>query len=103
MRLIDADDLVVRIMNSREGIRNDSSMFFKGILVAYTDILNMIYKSKTIMPMSNDNDYFKNIAKDKMEICACYHKINGDRCECWGTKERETCTCGGDPMKCDKY
>ena len=23
--------------------------------------------------------------------------------ECWGTKEREVCKCGGDPTKCDFY
>lgn len=22
---------------------------------------------------------------------------------CWGTRECETCTCGGDPSKCDFY
>ena len=38
--------------------------------------------------------------------CKCYHaernfvrKIG----VCWGTKEREACSCGGDAAKCDFY
>lgn len=51
-----------------------------------------------------------------MEKCNCYHvtaymgysrdtdsTYNYERAECWGTKERETCRCGGDKSKCDFY
>ena len=37
-----------------------------------------------------------------MEKCNCYHE-EYNRIECWGTKERETCSCGGDETKCDFY
>ena len=44
--------------------------------------------------------------------CDCYQKrtyksVNGERdfikYECWGTKERDECSCGGDRTKCDFY
>lgn len=40
--------------------------------------------------------------------CSCYYEIKipttrPTRCECWGTKEREACSCGGDRNKCDFY
>lgn len=38
--------------------------------------------------------------------CSCYHdEINflGKRGVCWGTKEREPCSCGGDAAECDFY
>lgn len=37
-------------------------------------------------------------------ICSCYHDDQNclqKRGVCWGTKEREPCTCGGDPTRCD--
>lgn len=37
-----------------------------------------------------------------MEKCYCYVKIY-NRPECWGTKGREICSCGGDVSKCDFY
>lgn len=52
-----------------------------------------------------------------MDKCNCYHTIetlhyNTSLCPhsyyktigvCWGTKEREECSCGGDETKCDFY
>lgn len=38
--------------------------------------------------------------------CHAYHDdINflGERGICWGTKEEEACSCGGDESKCDFY
>lgn len=52
--------------------------------------------------------------------CECYHAIERIRniynpltggtmphrmtvCECWGTKEKDECKCGGDKSKCDFY
>ena len=35
-----------------------------------------------------------------MEKCNCYHDENG-KSECWGTRERDVCYCGGDEAKCD--
>lgn len=39
-----------------------------------------------------------------------YHPLTGcpiahviDVGVCWGTKERDACDCGGDPVKCDFY
>ena len=32
--------------------------------------------------------------------CECYHTGHGTA-ECWGTKEREYCTCLGDKSKCN--
>lgn len=37
-----------------------------------------------------------------MDKCNCYHE-NYNRSECWGTKEREECSCGGDETKCNLY
>ena len=37
-----------------------------------------------------------------MEKCNCYHK-DFDRPECWGTRERDLCSCDGDETKCDFY
>lgn len=34
--------------------------------------------------------------------CDCFHIEYGRTC-CWGTKEVETCGCGGDMRKCDFY
>ena len=31
------------------------------------------------------------------------HYIEYNKECCWGTKEREHCTCGGDPTKCNFY
>ena len=50
-----------------------------------------------------------------METCSCYHEVtthindgygkfkHETRYECYGTKEREECTCGGDRTKCNFY
>ena len=51
-----------------------------------------------------------------MKKCNCYHKteyitgwespheaITEIRTECWGTPERDYCSCGGDRRKCDFY
>lgn len=51
-----------------------------------------------------------------MEKCNCWHvnenwlldQMTGKmrafpRFECWGTRERDQCSCGGDPSKCDFY
>lgn len=38
--------------------------------------------------------------------CKCYHadkNFLGEIGVCWGTKEREACTCNGDEAKCDFY
>ena len=38
--------------------------------------------------------------------CKCYHaerNFIGKIGVCWGTKEREACSCGGDESKCDFY
>lgn len=37
-----------------------------------------------------------------MEKCNCYHEDYG-KSECWGTKERDVCSCGGDEAKCNFY
>ena len=47
-----------------------------------------------------------------MKQCDCHHTTTYTRCdglkalikhECWGTKERDECSCGGDRTKCDFY
>lgn len=38
--------------------------------------------------------------------CKCFHaekNFLGKIGVCWGTKEREACSCGGDEAKCDFY
>lgn len=34
--------------------------------------------------------------------CECYHIENGE-IVCWGTKEKDHCSCGGDKRLCDFY
>lgn len=39
-------------------------------------------------------------------ICKCYRAENnfwGKVGSCWGTQERDACSCGGDKSKCDFY
>lgn len=39
-------------------------------------------------------------------VCKCYHadkNFLGEIGVCWGTKECESCSCGGDEAKCDFY
>jgi hypothetical protein len=47
-----------------------------------------------------------------MKQCDCHHTTTYTRCdglkafmkhECWGTRERDECSCGGDKTKCDFY
>lgn len=51
-----------------------------------------------------------------IEKCKCWNRVRYEkwdewrqimlpytRDECWGTKEREACSCGGDESKCDFY
>lgn len=47
-----------------------------------------------------------------MKQCDCHHTTTYTRCdglkafikhECWGTRERDECSCGGDRTKCDFY
>lgn len=41
-----------------------------------------------------------------MSICICYHdepNFLHERGVCYGTKEKEPCSCGGDETKCDFY
>ena len=33
--------------------------------------------------------------------CSCYHENDYGKPRCWGTKEREECTCNGDRTKCN--
>lgn len=39
--------------------------------------------------------------------CESYHThinyLGKEVAECWGTKESDECTCGGDQMRCDFY
>ena len=49
--------------------------------------------------------------KNCFRSCDCYHQrwVGKDKKhlevigECWGTKERDECQCGGDPKCCDFY
>lgn len=49
------------------------------------------------------------IEGENMERCESYHEYevfypqHEKFSECWGTKERERCSCEGDPSKCDFY
>ena len=60
-----------------------------------------------INDMQNVNLHPKNCFR----ICDCYHQrwVGKDEKhlevigECWGTKERDECQCGGDPQCCDFY
>lgn len=68
---------------------------------------NMPSVEHIINDMQNVNLHPKNCLK----ICDCYHQrwVGKDKKhleivgECWGTKERDECRCGGDPECCDFY
>lgn len=48
---------------------------------------------------------FNALEKDKDDAqfaCSCYQKVFG-KTVCYGTKEREECSCGGDKRKCNFY
>lgn len=36
------------------------------------------------------------------KICDCFHMDYNRPC-CWGTKEKDTCSCEGDMTRCDFY
>ncbi len=41
-----------------------------------------------------------------MSKCECWHETPDHKwadAECWGTRERDACSCGGDQTKCDFY
>ena len=40
--------------------------------------------------------------ENKTARCESYHDENGPAV-CWGTKEQDRCSCGGDKSKCDFY
>lgn len=48
------------------------------------------------------NDFSSNKWSLDSEICHCFRNEFG-RDVCYGTKEREQCSCGGDKDKCDFY
>lgn len=53
---------------------------------------------KFLDPMVSQFDF----GEEAPPKCSCYHEEHGYP-ECWGTKERETCSCGGDKTKCTFY
>ena len=36
-------------------------------------------------------------------LCDCYHELPNGKAECWGTRERELCTCNGMTENCNFY
>lgn len=40
---------------------------------------------------------------ETIKKCECYHLRDDNTAECWGTKEREICSCGGDSRFCNFY
>lgn len=44
----------------------------------------------------------ENAEEKPREACSSYHTEDGSP-KCWGTKDWEECTCGGDTSKCDFY
>ena len=53
--------------------------------------------------MHKDRNYFYEQLQEQSENkCDCYHIEHG-MSVCWGTKERETCTCDGDKSRCNFY
>lgn len=46
-----------------------------------------------------DRDY---VAPPCENLCSCYHEENG-QAYCWGTREKDHCSCGGDKSKCTFY
>jgi len=97
MRLIDADAL----------IRHFTS---KPIDCYYTSyIVNVIAASPTVTPVPLPEP--PETVSAEPERCSCWHAIpTGMKREegtfeyrCWGTPERDICTCGGDKSKCDFY
>lgn len=62
--------------------------------------------------MNSLNAFLRNTEKvevKKERICSAYHEETGSSNplsrlgRCWGTKEMDICSCGGDTNKCDFY
>lgn len=65
----------------------------------FNDQGRLIWKSVTETTEYNDKP---TDVPQENTVCSCFHPEEiGDRC--WGTKEREFCSCGGDKSCCDFY
>lgn len=65
----------------------------------FNDQGRLIWKSVTETTEYNDKP---TDVPQENTVCSCFHPEEiGDRC--WGTKERELCSCGGDKSCCDFY
>ena len=48
------------------------------------------------------NLFYEQLQEQSENKCDCYHLEHGVSV-CWGTKEKDLCTCGGDKKKCNFY
>ena len=42
------------------------------------------------------------LLREQENVCSAY-RVEYGKSVCWGTKEREACSCGGNRAKCDFY
>ena len=68
-------------------------------------ICKRVYSPTIPMCFTCGNEEIKTVTtgtNTEQKRCDCYHTEYG-KPQCWGTKEREECSCGGDMKKCDFY
>lgn len=53
-----------------------------------------------VIPVPSEHQTQRKATENPREGCPCYD-VEG--CACWGTKNKESCDCGGDIAKCDFY
>lgn len=64
--------------------------------------LTLDNKGGTSIPASTERKEDATEGQEKHKKCK-YYFVEYGAPECWGTRERERCKCGGNPEKCDFY
>ena len=102
MRLIDANALKKEIW----GDYYTNDMFYPNYHEdAIRIVSNIIDAMPTIDVQPHNNDEWRTQTLNEFvsqKPCDCWHQEYG-KTVCWGTKEREECSCEGDPAKCNFY
>lgn len=69
-------------------------------LVSFLEFNGLLNTEKTVVWCREQRQ------KKQIELCQCYNDEENflhERGVCYGTKEIEPCSCGGNPLKCNFY
>lgn len=81
----------------------DSGMYVRDGLVGLMVARAVGMKRVPVLQVTEEKDKPAKPKKPLFSECACYHLLTDGRGECWGTRERDTCTCEGNLCRCDFY